>query len=206
VIKFQEDLAKMLQDYEIISGRNVNDVLAQTEVVYNPSDVNRYGNKYNIDFDPNVENNDEIDIIFFNTLINKELRLRGLPPGGTVEEQRSCLRSHLMIEQRLLRIRAAIERTQEGKEAVLLLIKQIVPCIMHGENRVEGKIITLLLAIGAIGYQRERHSNCLSLYVESTQLLVQMLILGTITRPKLWRFPLKDNGYEVSKLGGLLYE
>ncbi len=68
----------MLQDYEIISGRNVNDVLAQTEVVYNPSEVNRYGNKYNIDFDPNVENNDEIDIIFFNTLIKKRTALAWL--------------------------------------------------------------------------------------------------------------------------------
>jgi hypothetical protein len=111
-----------------------------------------------------------------------------------------------MIEQWLLRTRAAIEWTQEGKEAALLLIKQIVPCIMHGENRVGEKIITLLLAIGAIGYQRVRHSNCLTLYVECTQLLVQTLILGAITRPKLWRFPLKDNGYEVSMLGGLLYE
>jgi len=55
----------MLEDYERISGWNVNDALVQTEVVYKPSEVNQYGNKYNIDFDPNVEKNDEIDIIFF---------------------------------------------------------------------------------------------------------------------------------------------
>jgi hypothetical protein len=43
-----------------------------------------------------------------------------------------------------------MQRTNEGKEAVLILIKQIVPCIMHTKNRVGQKIITVVISIGAI--------------------------------------------------------
>jgi hypothetical protein len=124
----------MLEDYQRNCGKNLSDVLTQSEMIYNPAEINRFGNKYNIDFDFSSDVNHELDIIFFSTLVNRELRLRQLPHGGNLEERRSRLRSHLLIEQRLARLREAILRTQEGKEAALILIKQVVPCIMHTEN------------------------------------------------------------------------
>jgi hypothetical protein len=47
--------------------------------------------------------------------------------------------SILCLEERVQRIQEATQRTNEGKEAALILIKQTVPCIMHTENRVGEK-------------------------------------------------------------------
>jgi hypothetical protein len=103
-----------------------------------------------------------------------------------------------MMEQRLTGIQEAISRTAEGKDAALILIKQAVPCIMHLENRSREKIITVVIYIGAARYLFERNIASLAEYAERIQRIVQTHILGTRLRPKQWRFPLKDDGKEVT--------
>jgi hypothetical protein len=176
----------------------VNDVLRESEIIYNPTEVNRLGNKYNIDFDYTSEENEELDIIFFNTVLNKELRLRQLPYSGNVEERRTRLKQRLVMEQKLSLIKEAICRTREGKEASLILIKQAIPCIMNCENRGGEKIITMLLSSGANKFQRENRAVTLDHYIERIENIVQTRILGTRTRPKQWRLPLNDRKTEVS--------
>jgi len=198
ILQFQEELRKMLEHYCRAFGGDIDEILTKTELIYNPSEVNRFGNKKNIDFDVTNERNSEEDVFFFITLLNKELKLRKLRRHGTVEENRSQLKSHLMIEERLRRLQEAIQRTDEGKEAALLLIKQVVLCIMHAENRVGEKIITVLLSIGAALHQSERASDSLARYAENVEHLVQKRILGTERRPKLWWLPLRENKKEVS--------
>jgi hypothetical protein len=133
-------------------------------------EINKHGNKYNIDFNPTADSNEELDILLLNTLLNKELCLHGLPLSGNMMEWQAVLRKHVMIEARLDKIKEAIQCTQEGKEAALILIKQTVPCIMHTENRVGEKVITVVFVIGATKFHW----------------------------PKQWRFLLKENGKEVS--------
>jgi hypothetical protein len=71
----------------------------------------------------------------------------------------------------LQRNQEAIDQTQEGKEVALILIKQVVPCIMHTENWVEEKIITILILIGAAEFQSERQSESLEQYVNKFKIL-----------------------------------
>ena len=40
-----------------------------------------------------------------------------------------------MNEQRINLIQQALERSEEGHDAALILMKQAVPCILHFENR-----------------------------------------------------------------------
>jgi hypothetical protein len=202
VIKFQEEIRGLLDEYQTNCERDVTDVMRKSQIIYNPAEVNRFGNKFNIDFDFGKKENDELDIIFFSTLLNKELLLHKLPHVGNMEEWRSRLRAHLLIEEHLQRLKEVIERTQEGKEAALVLIKQVVPCIMHTENQGGEKIRTVLLSIGAAGYQSERISDSLERYTEQIQHIVQTRILGTEWCPKLWWFPLKENKNEVCRSSG----
>jgi hypothetical protein len=60
---------------------------------------------------------------------------------------------------------------QEGKNVALILIKQVVPCIMHTENHVGEKIITVLVSIGAAKLQSERQSASLEQYAEQFNIL-----------------------------------
>lgn len=78
-----------------------------------------------------------------------ELRLRKLPLIGSIKERRHHLKEFLKVEQKLDIISIAISQGEEGKEAALFFFSPANPCILHLENRVTGKIITLLLCIVA---------------------------------------------------------
>jgi phage tail tape-measure protein len=56
-----------------------------------------------------------------------------------------------MVEQQLKLLSKAVARGVIGREAALMLIEQAIPCVMHLENRVGEKLITVLLAMGAKG-------------------------------------------------------
>jgi hypothetical protein len=46
-----------------------------SKVIYNPLKVNHIGNKYNLDFDVQHEEADDLDIIFFSSLLTEELAI-----------------------------------------------------------------------------------------------------------------------------------
>ena len=71
---------------------------------------------------------------------------------------------------------------------------------MHLENRVGEKLITVLLAMGAERFQRQRGTKSLKRYVSSIQHLVNTRILGSIARPKQWKVPLNEAGDSVNKV------
>ena len=152
IVKFQEELKAQMQKCLTTCGRNFDYIFSKTKIFYNPSSINNAGDKYNIDFDPYNDDNQDSDVIFFNTLVNQELRLRSAPIHGTLEEKRVRLKQLLMLEQRLIAMKEAISRSKKGKDAALMLIKLAIPCIMHLENRVGEKIITFLLSFGADRY------------------------------------------------------
>jgi len=195
---FQAELRGKLEEYLSSSGMHFDHVVSHTKIIYNPSAVNRAGDKSNIDFDPSNQDNSDLDCIFFHSLVNSELMLRRLPNYGTLEDKRRRLKPYLMMEQQIRRIQDAIWRTDEGREAALILISQADPCIMHLENRVGEKLIALLLYLGALRYQQARRSSNLKGYAERIESIVQKQILGTPIRPNTWRFPLSDDGKEVS--------
>jgi hypothetical protein len=148
VVRFQAELQDMMEDYMNHCGSCFEAIKTKTKIIYNPTEVNRFGNMNNIEFDFLSEDNDDADIVFFNSLLNEELLLWNLPTYGNLTERQSRLLPFVKFEHRLTGIQDAILRTAEGKGAALMLIKQAIPCIMHLENRVGEKLITILLSIG----------------------------------------------------------
>jgi len=153
---FQQILDDKMQQYMQDCVRSFQEVSMPSKIIYNPLEVNRFGNKYNIDFCTSGEDVDDQDLIFFNSLVTEELNLRRLPINGNVTSRRNRLLPYLMLEQKLALIKEAISGTREGKDSALILIKQAIPCIMHMENRVGEKLITILIHIGAAKFQDER--------------------------------------------------
>jgi hypothetical protein len=94
----------------------------------------------------------------------------------------------------------AISRGQEGKEAALMLISQAIPCIMHLENRVGEKLITVLLAMVADKYRLRTNMTTLNTrFASNVQSIVNTRVLGSLTRPKQWKVPLNQKGDAVMK-------
>jgi hypothetical protein len=85
------------------------------------------------------------------TLLRKEneLQLQKMDAQGSLVKQRDKLRRQLVVEENLILIRNSIEWSQQRKEAALMLIKEAISCIIHLENCVGEKLLTMLLMIGA---------------------------------------------------------
>ncbi len=183
-------------------GDSFHEVQRKTKIIYDPCDINRENNLDNIEFIPNGATEDETmeARAFFSNLLSSELRLRKLPMHGNFEERRERLKQYLKVEQQLKLISEAVARGKEGAEAALILLSQAIPCIMHLENRIGEKLITVILAMGADRFQRQRGIKSLSRFVTSVQHIVNTKILGTLQRPKQWKAPLNDAGDAISKV------
>jgi hypothetical protein len=125
------------------------DIRSKSKIIYDPCDVTHDSNIYNIDYIPRQETDEEelSSRSFFSNLLSSELNLRKLQHHVTLEERRQRLMEILHVETKILIISQAICRGEEGKEAALMLIMQAIPCIMHFENCVGEKLITILLAM-----------------------------------------------------------
>jgi hypothetical protein len=82
--------------------------------------------------------------VFFTILFNEELNLSGLSVHDNLTDRRLWLLPFLLIS-----------RTNKGKNAALILIKQVVPCTMLTENRIKEKPITMFLSPRAAMFQNE---------------------------------------------------
>jgi hypothetical protein len=71
---------------------------------------------------------------------------------------------------------------------------------MHLENRVGEKLITVLLAMAAEQFQRQRGVKTLGQFAVNIQHTVNTRILGTAARPKQWKVPLNEAGDAINKV------
>jgi hypothetical protein len=138
--KFQQMLDREINKYLDNMGATLDEVMKATKIKYKPNAVDKHSDVKNIDFISSGSNDDDIDALFyFSSLVTEELKLRNMPIIGSLEERREALRNQLVLEEKLLLIKQAIDRSELGKAAALLLIKQAIPCIMHMENSGRGK-------------------------------------------------------------------
>ena len=106
----------------------------------------------------------------------------------------------MMVEQQLKLLSKAVARGVIRKDAALMLIEQAIPCVMHLENRVGEKLITVLLAMAAEKFQRQRGVKNLGRFAVNIQHTVNTRILGTAARPKQWKVPLNEAGDAINKV------
>jgi len=133
--------------------------------------------------------------------LTDELKLRNSSVQGSLGECRERLKRQLIVEERLQLILLAIQCSGMGKEAAMMLIIQAIPCILHLENRVGEKILTMLLAIGTeVVFQKHRLGSSLKLHIEHVENIVCRNILGTECRSKQWRVPMKEGAEEVGNV------
>jgi len=199
--KFQEMLDSEITKYLDNIGATLDEIMKATKIRYKPNAVDKHSDVYNIEFVPSGTGDDDIDALFlFSSLVTDELKLCNMPFSGTLEEHREALKQQLVLEEKLILIKQAIDRSEIGKAAALLLIKQAIPCIMHSENRVGEKILAMLLSIGANLYQQRRAASNINDFIAQVESIASTVILGTEWRPKQWRVPTKENSQEIASV------
>jgi len=181
--------------------QSYEDIRHSSKITYDPTDLNSSTNPLNIDFIPSGNNPQECRISRqnFSNLLSAELELRGISVYGSLDDHRERLRRFLIVEADMDHVMQSISRGEEGKDAALLLIAQVIPCIMHLENRVGEKLFTVLLSLCAQLYQR-RHARGLFYLAKLIQEIVNTRLLGMLFCPGQWRMPLGEKNYTVLKV------
>jgi len=140
------------------------------------------------------------ELITYNNLVNKELRLRNIPTRGSLETKRTVLLLRMKQEYQLKNLRQSLNHANPDVRAFYSLLTAM-PCILHGENHICLKILKMILIEG--------YSNCLDgslysairgngsarfdQYVKDVERLINYEILGDEFNPSQWHFPLQQD-------------
>jgi len=161
----------------------------------------RFSDKNSIDYNPiGVE-----DTELFSELLSDELELRSLDMTGSLEDMRARLKEALHHETQIRQLLDQVSHC-EGVGVALFLVLQAVPCILHCENRVCLKILTMLLIEGYSNAEAGlilRYFNALNKkarreeYIKRIQRIINTKILGDEFDPLHWECPMTEDGESI---------
>jgi hypothetical protein len=122
----------------------------------------------------------------YSQFIARECCLRGISLHGTqVEEWRSLLRSSVAMEKYIYFLEQVRRWNDVGQETVPLVkvVELLIPCILHLENHIGEKIITIILRKGLDAFQG-RKEDYISMFFKKKFLAQRILRLigGCTTR------------------------
>jgi len=127
---------------------------------------------------------DEEKLREYTQFISNECRLRSIPMNGRLADWRMALKESVAIERAIHYLDLVKQWYESGRVTVPLVevIEILIPCILHCENRVGEKIITILLR-----RQLDKFIGPKINFIDAMDETFQTKILGSVTSPSHWR-------------------
>jgi hypothetical protein len=117
------------------------------------------------------------------------------------------LREQLELEEHLQLLLKQIDRLENHEVLAVFAILRVIPCILHGENRVGLKLFTQLLRQGLSNAKDGKTfpnetsiTRRVNLFLDSLQLTVNTQMLGRVLEPTEWKIPLSEDNKEIGTL------
>lgn len=194
----QEELLQGVDELRQLISADLDEIDRNSKIRYYPnSSANAAKTNINsIYFEPS--NEDEQDE--FVDLLMDELILRGLCPSGELQELRERLLHEVVLEHKLRQHWKKLKHCSKLESALIALLHKI-PDILHCENRVGIKLLTMLLKEGfsnvqkgfLFGYIRSERER-LERYAKEIENILNTIVLGDEDGPAQWCLPYdKDN-------------
>jgi hypothetical protein len=157
----------------------------------NPSQCLQHNFNKSIHFQPTNSNEEEQ----FISLLMDELMMRGLSPVGSLEALRQRLKNEVETERKLWLHLKKLEHCTKVEQSLIVLLHKI-PCILHCENRVGIKLLTLVLHEGfdnvkeglLFGHIRSVNDR-ITAYIKEVERILNTVILGEDDGPAQWVLP-----------------
>jgi hypothetical protein len=188
LLDLQNEMAQYFEQYE----RDLATVNKESKLRTDPSQVDKERDVHHIDFViPDDDRAKKKEYVWF---IAKECRIRNVPiMGSSVLEWRDTLRACVLAERHLNLLNKLKDWHEERNETIPLIeyIELLIPCILHLENRVGEKIVTMIIWKGL-----ELCSVSSAAYLDRLEAIFQKTILGTERSPSHWKmcYSKDDNG------------
>jgi hypothetical protein len=131
-----------------------------------------------------IPHEDEDKLREYTQFISRECRLRSIPLHGRLEDWRMRLYQAVTLERSIDYLEKVKEWYESGLETVPLVdvIELLIPCILHCENRVGEKILTIILR-----RQLDQFRGPKASFVERMDLSFRTEVLGSDVSPSHWR-------------------
>ncbi len=186
-----ELLEEELGQYHQAHGKTYEEVSRQSRLQYNHMQADKELNPQHIDYIIPV--NDVQKQRLYSQFIARECILRGIPLDGELEDWRSALQACVDNEKAIAILKKVREWKEEGVDnaALVELIELLIPCILHLENRIGEKMITIILRKALINFDGRKET-----FIHRMDTFFQTKVLGSEECPSQWRLPFgkdKDN-------------
>ncbi|KAL7580072.1 hypothetical protein ACA910_005057 [Epithemia clementina (nom. ined.)] len=140
----------------------------------------------------------------YSSKITHDLEIRGMDSSsGNLEERQKRLQTRLIKEWTYIRLKPDVELNREHAAKALFLIMKTVPCILHTENRMGIKILTMLLIEGLLNALKEatRGEQCAAEeFIAAIKEIVNTKIFGDDNNETQWQMPISDNKKEIGQI------
>jgi hypothetical protein len=153
----------------------------------------------------------EAERVEYSENIDEELEDRNLPDTGTLSDRQNRLKESLKMEYRYRQLKEGIARGEKmSNSACAFSILDAVPCVLHMENRVGLKMLTLLLSDGLSHaksgqlYGAEFPNNGterVAKFVEDIEVIINKYVLGEEENPAQWDCPLEGENLADKRIG-----
>ena len=150
-------------------------IAAKSKIITDPAIIGKMVNPHHIDYNaltPSSRN-------AFGSFLLLELHIRSLDILGSVEVRRTQLREVCKVEDRLRVIRDALVPDNLTREGMMILLEQAIPCVLHLENRVGEKIVTMLLRDMVACHSLTSMAAIATTLVKAIEISINTTVLGT---------------------------
>jgi len=183
--KVLEVLETQLGDYYNKHGKTFHEISSATKLQIDHMQVDRETDINHIDYIIPVHDAEKQRQ--YTQFIARECNLHGLQlHGRQVEEWRTMLRSSIVVERLILILDKVRVWKAQGREGVALVevVELLIPCILHLENRIGEKMITIILRKGLNDFRGSKEE-----YMKHMDELFKTKFLGSDASPLQWRLP-----------------
>ncbi len=163
-------------------GRTFAAVREKSKLRTDPIQVNKEEDIQHIDY--SIPDSNEEKLREYTQFISRECRIRSIPLHGRLDDWRTALRRCVVIERYIASLEKVKKWNDDGRETIPLveIIELLIPCILHCENRVGEKIITIILR-----RELDRFVGRKIEFIKRMEYAFQTAILGSESSHSQWK-------------------
>ena len=144
----------------------------------------------------------------FSERITNDLDVRGLDMGGDISTRQKRLKDNMIMEWVFREIQKSLAHGEKLKKGnAIFVIMDAAPCVLHGENRMGLKMLTMLLIEGLSNARDHKlYPNIRSektrreLFIKKVEEHINTSILGCPGNPAQWQCTTEDNGKKIGTI------
>lgn len=155
----------------------------------------------------NIDNADRLRRIEYSTLVNADLEMQQLPISGRLWERQERLRKQLEAEYMYRKLKDALDHGRKSEAHAIVKLHETVPCILHMENRVGLKLLTMLLLEGLDNALKRKtytelpaEGQRMKRFFSDIEDVCNKQIWGTEENPTQWQCPRDEAKKELGTI------